>query len=559
MSIKGRKMPLRTLLRLLLLGIISMPVGVTRLPADTAVPVPAHNETMLMFVGENIKVLKIASRREQSAWQAPAIARVITQQEIREQGYRTLSDALETVPGFHMATKEWGTRPYLRGIPNSTLFLYDTVPVASEVNKAIHHIDHELPLWSTKRIEIINGPGSVLWGPDAFAGIVNVVPMTGKDLQGVETGALYGAPGDQRGFFVNAGHDGGLWDGFFTLSGRRGRQDTRPYSIVRFTGADGMPVPPDQRLGYGSPTMPNISTPTATLPTAAGSISRAAWPSTRNPYTMTSNEGATRWGESRSTPFGFVKVEAKRDLDWSSALKFTGYYAYLANEHEVIDRTHTQKENTAYAEIVYDRAVMQGTGMITGGLSYRQREIDNAPIWTGYLPGYLASENPAFMPIVLEKDFDSRLWSLFGQVMKTIGNVDLFAGARHDMHDDLADQTSVNAGIGWSPRAAWRYKLQYGTAYRTPFARQLYTSSDPDFEEIRSLNLQVAWQPSAHERFDHGIPPADRQPCHGRPLRRAVPAQPPGHLRHRVGRIHPAPQNPHAPDRLYLADQQRPG
>jgi hypothetical protein len=345
-------------------------------------------------------------------------------------------------------------------------------------------------------------------------GIISMpVGVTRKDLQGVETGALYGASGDQRGLFINAGHDGGLWDGFFTLSGRRGRQDTRPYSIVRFTGPDGMPVPPQDRLGCGKPE-------DAQYFDTYGHIAHGGWFNlsgrlafNEKPYTMISNDGATRWGESRSTPFGFVKVEAKRDLDWSSALKFTGYYAYLANAHEVIDRTLNQKENTAYAEIVYDRSVMQGTGKITGGLSYRRREIDNAPIWTGYLPGYLASQNPAFMPIVLEKDFDSRLWSLFGQVMKTIGNVDLFAGVRHDMHNDLADQTSVNAGIGWSPHAAWRYKLQYGTAYRTPFARQLYTSSDPDFEEIRSLNLQVAWQPALmrasitgfHQRIDNHV------------------------------------------------------
>ncbi len=155
------------------------------------------SDTLLMFVGEDIDVLSIASRREESAWQAPAVATVITREEIWEKGVRTLSQALEMTPGFYMAQKEWGSESYLRGIPNSVLFLYDTVPMGSDVTKSLQPLDHELSLVSVKRIEVIRGPGSVLWGPDAFAGIVNVVPMTGKDLDGVETGVLYGAPGNQ--------------------------------------------------------------------------------------------------------------------------------------------------------------------------------------------------------------------------------------------------------------------------------------------------------------------------------------------------------------------------
>lgn len=470
-------------------------LSVTPLQAEPPPPStePAQCDTLLMFVGEDTKVLKIASRREQSAWQAPAIARVITQSELREQGTFILSDALQNVPGFYLAEKEWGTAPYLRGIPDSVLFLYDTVPVQSEVDKSIHPIDHELPLWSAKRIEIINGPGSVLWGPDAFAGIVNVVPMTGKDIQGVETGAFYGAPGDQMGFFINTGYDGGIWDGFFALSGRRGKEDTRHFDIVRFTGDDLSALPPEERLGLGRPGE-------AEYLDAYGHISHGGWLNlsgrmawNRKPYTMTSAGGTVSWGETRSTPFGFLKLEAKQDLDLSSSFKFTGYYTHLSHEHEVIDQERTQKEDTAYAEIVYDRSVMGGTGMLTGGLSYRRRTVDDAPIWKGYLPGYLASDNSAFLPIVLQEDFDSKLWSLFGQFMKTLGDWDLSAGARHDMHEDLSNQTSVNAGIGWSPSKDWRYKLQYGTAYRTPFARQLYITTSPEFEEIRSLNLQVAW------------------------------------------------------------------
>ncbi len=457
-------------------------------------PVPLREETMLMFVGEETKVLGIASRREQSAWQAPAIAGVLTRKELRERGAYTLSDALKNVPGFYMGKKEWGTEPYLRGIPNSALFLYDTVPVGSDVAKSIHHLDNDLALWSAKRIEIINGPASVLWGPDAFAGIVNVVPMTGKDLDGVETGVFYQGPGSHVGFFCNAGHDGGLWDTFLSISGRRGEEDDRAFHIVRFMGDNSLPVPPEDRLGKGYPGKSEYVE-------AYGHVSYDDWFNlsgrisyNEKPYTMTSDGGNTSWGESRESPFGFIKLEAKKDLDPFSAIKFAGFYSRLRYDHEVIDLDTTQKETTTYGEMIYDTSMMSGTAIFTGGVSFRDKEVHDAPIWQGYLPGYLESNNPRFLPLLAQESYDSGLWSVFGQFTKTIGHVDLFAGARHDMHDDYEDQTSLSTGIGWSPSQSWRYKLLWGTAYRTPFARQLYEGENPDLEEIKSLNLQVAWE-----------------------------------------------------------------
>jgi hypothetical protein len=124
--------------------LLLLPAGELR--AEGKEPSVGRNDTLLMFVGEDLDVLSIASRRQESAWQAPAVARVITREEITERGIRTLSHALEMEPGFYMAKKEWGTQPYLRGIPNSVLFLYDTVPTGSDISKSLHPLDHELSL-----------------------------------------------------------------------------------------------------------------------------------------------------------------------------------------------------------------------------------------------------------------------------------------------------------------------------------------------------------------------------------------------------------------------------
>ncbi len=479
----------------LVVMLLLLPAGELR--AEGTEPSAERNDTLLMFVGEGLDVLSIASRRQESAWQAPAVAHVITREEVKERGIRTLSHALEMEPGFYMAKKEWGTQPYLRGIPDSVLFLYDTVPTSSDISKSLHPLDHELSLAPIKRIEILRGPGSVLWGADAFAGIVNLVPMTGKDLEGVETGILYGTPGNQRSFYANAGHDAGLWDAFFSVTGREGGQNTTDYNVVRFWKDDVTAFPPEERYGRKSPDEPRYLE-------ASGRFSYGDWftlsglfSDYKKGYAMTRSEGDLSWGESRSAPFGFVKLEAKKNLDRSSALRFTGSYSWLNPEYEIIDRTLKQKERTAYGEIIYDRSFLSGKGLFTGGLSYRNKEIENAPIWQGRLPDFLGPDNILNRTALLaEKDYNARLWSVFGQYNQKVGNVDLSVGLRNDAHDEYSNRLSYNVGAVWSPEPPWIVKLLYGVAYRTPFARQLLGEGKPDPEEIETLNLQVAWKPS---------------------------------------------------------------
>jgi len=468
--------------------------------AEESAAIAGRNDTLLMFVGEDLNVLSIASRRQESAWQAPAVARVVTRKEFRERGAQTLSQVLEVEPGFYMAKKEWGTGPYLRGIPESVLFLYDTVPLGSDISKTLHPLDHELSLAPVKRIEIIRGPGSVLWGPDAFAGIVNVVPMTGKDLNGAETGVSYDSPGDQRGFYLNMGHDAGLWNGFLSMSGREGKEDDDESTLVRFWG-DGVPPPvaPKDRYGRKRPGDSHYLE-------ASGNFSFRDWftlsgmvSDYKRPYIMSGFAGTGEelaWRESRSAPFGFVKMEAKKDMDRSSALRFTGSYSWINPEYETIDITFKQRERTTYGEIIYDRSFLAGRSLFTGGVSYRKKNIHDAPVWDSYLPDYLGSDNETFLPRIREEDYDTSLFSVFCQYNHRIGNVDLWLGLRNDDHDEYKDHLSYNAGAVWSPDSRWALKLLYGTAYRTPFAKQLLDEEKPEMEKIRTLNAQVAWNPS---------------------------------------------------------------
>ncbi len=475
------------------------------LPAEKAFAAADCGDTMLMFVGEDLEVLSIASRREESASQAPAVAGVITRETLEANGAFTLAQALDMTPGFFMAQKEWGSQPYLRGIPDSVLFLYDTVPMLSDTTKSVHPIDEELSLASVKRIEIIRGPGSVLWGADAFAGIVNVVPLTGKDFRGVETGVWAGAPDEPKGFHINAGHDGGEWDGFLSIAGREMAPAGRTADIVGFWGDHtGEPVNPEERYGALQPDRPQYLEITGNASIRDWLAVSGRFSDYSRPYAISDPGRDLVWLESRETPVNYVKAEGKVDMPPDSAIRYTAYYSGMESDYRVIDTGFSPTEKTAYGELLYDHNFLSGRGLFTGGVSFRRKQVDNAPIWDSYLPDFLGPDNESFLPGITETDYDTALWSFFGQYTHKLGPLDLCLGLRQDEHDTYHDRLSFHAGVVWSAAADWTVKTIFGTAYRTPFARQLLDEKEPELEKVTTLNTTVTWSPTEKTELSLG-------------------------------------------------------
>lgn len=457
------------------------------------------HKTMLMFVGEDLDVLTIATRREESAVHVPAVAQVITRQQIRDRGFRTLSEALSLVPGFYMAEKEGGTHAYLRGISGSVLFLYDTVPLGSEVTKSLQFLDYEISLNNVKRIEIIRGPGSVLWGPDAFAGVVNIVPLSGADLNGSEAGALVGSPGKPIGGFANIGKQSGSWDTSFSVSARKGQMDDRAANIAQFWGDQERAVPPEERKGHAEPEDAHYIEATGRVArgeyfSISGRISNC-----KNPYAIADQETGNSWIETKNVSSGFVKLEGKHDLHYDSAIRFSGSFRWIEPEYEIIDRSFKQKDRTSYAELIYDKTVQAGDGQLTLGLSHRDNHVENAPIWNSYFPDYLGEGNDSLLPLLEEVDYETRLFSFFGQYSQKLGPVDMTAGLRYDDHDKYNKAASYNVAAVWTANRNWAFKLLHGTAFRTPYASQLWDQSDiPDPEKIVNSSIQVTWKSRSH-------------------------------------------------------------
>ena len=459
------------------------------------------SDTMLMFVGEDLEVLSIASKREEAAWSAPAIADVITREDIENTGVLTISQALDNVAGFHVEETNQGSIPYLRGIPNSALFLYDTIPVGSGIQKSSAMIDHEISLASIKRIEIIRGAGSVLWGPDAFAGVVNAVPFTGKDFQGMETGALYSSADQGKEAYLKYGTNDEAWNSFLSLSVRYAKEDDSKLNLVSFWNDGITPTPVDSRYGddtpddsrylelYYSVSFDDRLTLSAKISDNSKAFSVSDW------------EQDNVWQEKISSTPIFLKIEASRKIDLDSGLRFTGYFSETSLDHEIVDTVFSEKERSVFGELIYDSSLFTSKGLVTLGASWRKDSYNDIPVWKSFFPDYFDPDNVYFLPIVEKKDYDNRLFSTFGQYRHKLENIELWTGVRYDSHVEYEDKTSHSSGIAWRPFSDYIVKAIYGTAYRTPFVDQLDMYGGDMLEKIKSANFQVQWKPDKQNKI----------------------------------------------------------
>jgi outer membrane receptor protein involved in Fe transport len=432
-------------------------------------------DTSLLFVGEDLSVLTIASRRAESPERAPAVAMVITGEELKKYGIRTLGEALSMLPGFHIATREWGSQPYLRGVGDSILFLYDSVPLTSDSTKSVHPLDEDLSLASIDRIEVIRGPGSVLWGPDAFAGIVNIVPKRGRDVEGIELDTRGGSPSGEMSATVNLGHNAGLWEGFASLSATdlepspesavRGHLDRAQYfeAVFNVSWQDWL------RLS-------------------------GRWSDADRPYAMTDQSGRSVEAR-RKAPFRFLRLEGSRNFERAS-LRLNAFYSELKRQEEIADLELEEEGRVYYGELLYDQELFSNQGLLTLGFSGRYNKSETAQFRSFPLANIILDPNFDQLPPKNEK-FDTRLFSVFGQYKHHWNYVDGWIGLRYDNHDQYDQTLSYNIGLAWPPTPAWNIKLIYGTAYRTPYDQQLVEKESLDAEEVQSLSAELSWRPRA--------------------------------------------------------------
>jgi outer membrane receptor for ferrienterochelin and colicin len=177
-------------------------VGLTApVQAETALP-EATEPKQEVSLTEELELLKeeetvsIASRYEQPISEAPADVYVITDEDIRQSGAIDIPTILRRIPGMEvMQTTGADFNVSIRGdnqlSANKLLVMVDGRSIYIDASGQVLWKLLPVTLPEIKRIEVLKGPASAVWGFNAFDGIINIITKSPEEMKGttVQVGA----------------------------------------------------------------------------------------------------------------------------------------------------------------------------------------------------------------------------------------------------------------------------------------------------------------------------------------------------------------------------------
>jgi len=469
----------RTLVALLLILLWVAPGRATDSTVD---------DTLLMFVGETAPQVTVASRSPESPLTAPALVTLVTREEIDRRGYRTLAELLAAQPGFFMVNAGRGTLPYLRGLRDAVLFLYDGVPLTTDVSKTFAPLDEEMSLHGIERVEIIYGPGSVLWGPDAFAGVVNIVPRRATAGQGGGELRLAGGNHDLKGASIGLAATGEVLRTAVDLSHSRHTTDHDHYTTAsgNATIADSTDYQLGATLDYGD---------SLQLTLRGSDFNRR--------YTQTDSEASLRWRGEKETPVNLAKLAYNKVIG-ASHYALSGYYQQVDYRVQDADIERRQRNHVSHLELLWDRRLL-GKALLTLGASWRENRVRDAVLRDGFLPDFLKPQEPLFKPAIDQANYSNNLLSGFGQLRFQWHDTHFWLGARYDDHSQYRSTCSYSLGFTRPLSSQLNLKVSYGTAWRSPYSRQLFDNEAIEPEGISTASLQLEWSNGSGSRLQASL------------------------------------------------------
>jgi Outer membrane receptor for ferrienterochelin and colicins len=137
----------------------------------------------------DVEVVSVSKRLEKLREAASAI-QVITQQDIRAAGAKTVPEALRLAPNLQVAqvnASQWAisARGFNNVLANKLLVLIDGRTVYTPLYAGVFWDVQNLLLEDIDRIEVISGPGGTLWGANAVNGVINIITKDSKDTRGL--------------------------------------------------------------------------------------------------------------------------------------------------------------------------------------------------------------------------------------------------------------------------------------------------------------------------------------------------------------------------------------
>lgn len=471
---------------------------------------------------------------------APAVASVVTAEDIKDIGATTLDEALALVPGlydgispFNRLNPNWSIRGIATDQTPQVLLLRDGVPITHFYNGARPNL-FQLPVEGIERIEVIRGPGSAIYGADAFAGVINVITKKPDEMAGASAGMRAGSF-DRRDAWGQYGGKLGAWD--IALDVEYNHTDGDPGRIVNSDlqtvfGASASHAPGPLSTGY------NVLNSTLRLIQGPWDISLWQW------RLMDAGMGAG--GAQALDPTGrqdtdlsqidaHYRFRSASDL-WSSDVRLS-YRALNDHPQFVLFPPGTTLPvgtdgnigssppagNVTFPDgvlgrpAVFDRYTeLEWVSVFTGWADHQVRigagikqEKETAEEQKNFGPGVTLGTltDVTGTPYVFLPNSQRTVRYLSLQDEWSFApDWELTGGLRYDDYSDFGSTVNPRLALVWSTRYDLTTKLLYGRAFRAPSFGELYAQNNPVVlgnpslqpETIDSYELAFDYRPTAN-------------------------------------------------------------
>lgn len=430
-----------------------------------------------------------ASKFSQSINHAPSAVRVLSHEEIQQFGYRTLGEVLRSMPGLYTSYDYQNTFLGARGIAvpgdynTRILILIDGIRINNNVFDSAF-VGNEFPLDVDliDRVEYAPGPGSAIYGNNAFLGVVNVITRGASSLRGSEAAVEYGSFDSSK---LRASVASRLENGVeFLLSASRFNRGGPSHAAYM----DYSVPAPDLR---GSPAVDDELSQSVLAKLAMGPLQLTAVSSRRekgNPVLFGYFDAPLVIMNGRSVSRNdhhFIGLAYEFNLfkDWEIQANLNYHQEeYTSTSPFYLDPAtlYLSKEKATghwwdgEIHAVYNQ--MAGHRLLAGA----EARINTRQYWHSYI-----EDNGD----LLLNQQNSQRFAVFAQdEIDLTRELTLVAGARYDQ-TEYGNHINPRLGLIWNPQEKTNFKLLYGTAFRNPNFFESSQNNASDIPEASAENI----------------------------------------------------------------------
>ena len=317
-------------------------------------------------------VVTSVSKRPQRLHTTASAIYVVTQEDIRRTGATNIPEALRVVPGVLVSRVDQNSYAVsIRGFnrqfaSNKLLVMIDGRKIVSPDTLGVRWQNQDTLMEDIDRIEVIRGPGSVIWGSNSVAGVIHIITKSAEQTQGV---LLSGGGGTEEKGFGSLRYGGKLGDNFFYRVYAKYRDEDES---KRTDGSDAFDASKFFQTGLRSDWQINskdhltVQGDYYTTDLEVDRISRTVSftaPQNISPFKSTStNAGINLLG--RWT----------RSLKKDSAFKLQAYYDHFKSDTELAKHSYN---NHFEIDLQHDFGLLENH-LLSWGLNYRYTNIEVA-------------------------------------------------------------------------------------------------------------------------------------------------------------------------------------